>query len=84
MTRWIRSLRKKGQAGDRPCRRELTTALIGCFASRVMRPATARIAMAACTTGERFTTVKDRKKEIRQGLLHAMLNQLGLTIRDIE
>jgi mRNA interferase HicA len=34
--------------------------------------------------GERFTTVKDRKKEIRQGLLHAMLNQLGLTIRDIE
>jgi mRNA interferase HicA len=34
--------------------------------------------------GERFTTVKDRKKEIRQGLLHAMLSQLGLTIRDIE
>jgi hypothetical protein len=43
--------------------------------------------MAACTTlhyAERFTTVKDRKKEIRQGLLHALLNQLGLTIRDIE
>ncbi len=34
--------------------------------------------------GGRFTTVKDRKKEICQGLLHAMLNQLGLTIRDIE
>ncbi len=33
--------------------------------------------------GSKFTTVKDRKKEIRQGLLHAMLRQLGLTIDDI-
>jgi hypothetical protein len=33
--------------------------------------------------GSRFTTVKDRKKEIRVGLLHAMLDQLGLTIEDI-
>ena len=33
--------------------------------------------------GDRFTTVKDRKKEISQGLLHAMLAQLGLTLDDI-
>ncbi len=33
--------------------------------------------------GERFTTVKDRKKEIGKGLLHAMLRQLGLTLDDI-
>ena len=30
-----------------------------------------------------FTTVKNRKKEIGVGLLHAMLDQLGLTIEDI-
>ena len=34
--------------------------------------------------GERFTTVKDRKKEIGKGLWHAMLKQLGLTRHDIE
>lgn len=28
--------------------------------------------------GERFTTLKDRKKEIGPGLLKAMLEQLGL------
>jgi len=28
--------------------------------------------------GERFTTLKDRKKEIGPGLLNAMLEQLGL------
>jgi mRNA interferase HicA len=33
--------------------------------------------------GVKFTTVKDRKKEIGVGLLHAMLDQLGLTIEDI-
>jgi len=33
--------------------------------------------------GERFTTVKDRKKEIGRSLLQAMLNQLGLTLKDI-
>jgi hypothetical protein len=33
--------------------------------------------------GERFTTMKDRRKEIRAGLLHAMLRQLGLTERDL-
>ena len=33
--------------------------------------------------GPNFTTVKDRKKEIRAGLLHAMLDQLGLTFDDI-
>jgi len=33
--------------------------------------------------GDRFTTLKDRKKEISPGLLVAMLNQLGLTIEDI-
>ena len=34
--------------------------------------------------GERFTTVKDRKKEIGPGLLGAMLKQLGLTRDDLE
>jgi mRNA interferase HicA len=34
--------------------------------------------------GERFTTLKDRKKEIGPGLLNAMLAQLGLTKKDLE
>jgi predicted RNA binding protein YcfA (HicA-like mRNA interferase family) len=34
--------------------------------------------------GDRFTTLKDRKKEIGPGLLKAMLNQLGLTREDFE
>jgi mRNA interferase HicA len=34
--------------------------------------------------GERFTTLKDRRKEIGPGLLNAMLNQLGLTKADLE
>jgi hypothetical protein len=34
--------------------------------------------------GSRFTTLKDRKKEIGPGLLKAMLDQLGLTKADLE
>jgi predicted RNA binding protein YcfA (HicA-like mRNA interferase family) len=34
--------------------------------------------------GGRFTTMKDRKKEIGPGLLNAMLHQLGLTKKDLE
>jgi len=34
--------------------------------------------------GERFTTLKDRKKEIGPGLFNAMLAQLGLTKADLE
>ncbi len=34
--------------------------------------------------GDRFTTLKDRKKEIGPGLLKAMLDQLGLTKEDFE
>jgi mRNA interferase HicA len=34
--------------------------------------------------GGKFTTLKDRKKEIGPGLLKAMLDQLGLTRNDIE
>ncbi len=34
--------------------------------------------------GDRFTTLKDRKKEIGPGLLNAMLNQPGLTKKDLE
>jgi mRNA interferase HicA len=34
--------------------------------------------------GDRFTTLKDRRKEIGPGLLKAMLDQLGLTKDDIE
>ena len=34
--------------------------------------------------GNRFTTLKDRRKEIGPGLLNAMLHQLGLTKTDLE
>jgi len=34
--------------------------------------------------GSRFTTLKDRKKEIGPGLLNALLVQLGLTKADLE
>ena len=34
--------------------------------------------------GDRFTTLKDRKKEIGPGLLKAMLDQLGLTKESLE
>ena len=34
--------------------------------------------------GGRFTTLKDRTKEIGPGLLKAMLDQLGLTKEDLE
>jgi len=34
--------------------------------------------------GDRFTTMKDRRKEIGPGLLKAMLDQLGLTRTDLE
>jgi mRNA interferase HicA len=34
--------------------------------------------------GPRFTTLKDRKKEIGPGLLSAMLDQLGLTKEDLK
>jgi mRNA interferase HicA len=34
--------------------------------------------------GNRFTTLKDRRKEIGPGLLNAMLDQLGLTKKDLE
>lgn len=33
--------------------------------------------------GDRFTTVKDRRKEIGKGLLTAMLTQLGLSYKDL-
>jgi hypothetical protein len=35
------------------------------------------------TFGDRFTTLKDRRKEIGPGLLRAMLDQLGLQRDDI-
>jgi mRNA interferase HicA len=34
--------------------------------------------------GKRFTTLKDRRKEIGPGLLKAMLNQLGLDKDSLE
>jgi mRNA interferase HicA len=34
--------------------------------------------------GSRFTTLKDRRKEIGPGLFKAMLDQLGLTKEDLE
>ena len=34
--------------------------------------------------GVRFTVIKDRRKEIAPGLLHAMLRQLGLRETDLK
>ena len=34
--------------------------------------------------GDRFTTVKDRNKDIGPGLLAAMVRQLGLTMSNLE
>jgi mRNA interferase HicA len=34
--------------------------------------------------GSRFTTLRDRKKEIGPGLLSAVLRQLGLARHDLE
>lgn len=34
--------------------------------------------------GDRFTTMKDRRKEIGPGLLKSMLDQLGLSKVDLE
>jgi mRNA interferase HicA len=34
--------------------------------------------------GDRFTTLKDRRKEVGPGLLKAMLDQLGLSRADLE
>jgi len=34
--------------------------------------------------GDCFTTVKDRKKELSEGLLNAMLAQLGLSKKDLK
>jgi hypothetical protein len=36
------------------------------------------------SVGDRFTTLKDRRKEIGPGLLKVMLDQLGLTRKDLE
>ena len=33
--------------------------------------------------GERFTTLKGRKKELGKGLLKAMCNQLGILLEDL-
>ncbi len=33
--------------------------------------------------GERFTVIKDRRKELSPGLLAAMLKQIGLTREDL-
>jgi len=34
--------------------------------------------------GDHFTVLRDRRAEIRPGLLHAMLRQLGLRERDLQ
>ena len=34
--------------------------------------------------GTSFTVVRDLKDELKTGTLHAMLKQLGLTLKDIE
>lgn len=34
--------------------------------------------------GSAFTVVQDMKREVKTGMLHGMLKQLGLTIKDFE
>lgn len=67
-TEFIKRIRKLGKATETTVR----------FESRHGKGSHGRLYY-----GSKFTTVKDRKKEIRSGLLHAMLDQLGLTINDI-
>lgn len=65
---FVRRVRKLGRKNNVPVR----------FESRPGKGSHGRLYF-----GKRFTTVKDRKKEIRKGLLHAMINQLGLSVHDI-
>jgi len=65
---FIRRVRKLGKTTGTPVR----------FESRHGKGSHGRL-----YCGSNFTTVKDRKKEIRVGLLRAMLVQLRLTIDDI-
>jgi mRNA interferase HicA len=34
--------------------------------------------------GDRFTIVGDQRKELKTGTMHAMLRQIGLTLKDLE
>jgi hypothetical protein len=45
---------------------------------------TARASHGTLHYGSRKTTLKDLRKEISTGLLHAMLGQLGLSRRDLD
>lgn len=65
---FVRRVKKLGKATGKPVR----------FESRHGNGSHGRLYY-----GSSFTTVKDRKKEIRAGLLRAMLEQLGLTLDDI-
>jgi hypothetical protein len=53
---------------------------VGCRSSSM--PDTVKAVM-SLYFGDRFTTLKDRRKEIGPGLLKAMLDQLGLTRQDL-
>jgi hypothetical protein len=52
--------------------------------SRGFRPRSGKGSQGGLYYGDRFTTLKDRNKEIGTGLLKAMLDQLGLTRDDLE
>ncbi|MGH8510151.1 MAG: type II toxin-antitoxin system HicA family toxin [Gammaproteobacteria bacterium] len=67
-TEFIRRVRKLGKARGIPVR----------FETRLGKGSHGRLFY-----GGRFTTVKDRKKDIGPGLVHAMLAQLGLSEGDI-
>ena len=65
---FVRRIRKLGRERDIPVR----------FESRRGKGSHGRLHL-----GDRFTTVKNRRKEISPGLLTAMLRQLGLTRDEI-
>ena len=52
--------------------------------NRVLERSATLVVYGPFNYGGRFTTLKDRKKEIGPGLLIAMLDQLGLTREDLE
>jgi len=65
---FIRAIRKIGKARSTPVRFE---------------PGHGKGSHGRLYYGARFTTVKDRKKEISDGLLNVMLSQLGLNKKDL-
>jgi hypothetical protein len=65
------------------CRNDVQKSAAGAVCLRLRRRPRQRQPWTALH-GDRFTILKDRRKEIGPGLLQAMLDQLGLTRNDIK